>query len=206
MDPATMYLISSLVSGGLGALGSAFGGNNSGQERVSFERTGADPVDWLSDVKASLSNVLQSAAQRASEPIDLSGSQPIAPQSVPTGYPPRRVGAGFAGVSSAPPSRVQFSGFDIPRVNDAPNVGIGANDRLDNYRGHTNDDPSKVVGTAVPRGSVPMRNSPNLGTVRSITDFPSAVAGQTSGIDPHARASAQLLLHSLLARPTQNAA
>lgn len=192
MDPATMYLLGTAISSGLGAL---FGGGSGGssQERSSFEGTGADPTDWLSDVRSSLSQVLQAAGQRAGEPIDLSGSNPIAPGSVKTGFPPRTVGGFSAGTgvgqpgASGGPARVPFSGFNI----NPQTLGIGS---------------GKVIpgATARPRhpGQVSTPRNP-LGAHAAISPTPMPTAGAPSTSNPQAIASAQLLLHSLLAQPTQ---
>lgn len=191
MDPATMYLLSSLIGGGISALK----GGNSGQKMQSFEGTNADPVDFLSQFKSAVGHTLEGAVNRANDPVDLSGAAPMSPGSFSTKYPPRSVG-GFASSTGAP-ARVPFSGFNLPTGDDLfHDTSASGSPHATNrdYMNATHLVPSlqtKFSSKRVPIKGMEQQAAANM-----------PAASTPNGNTTQGQASAQLLLHSLMAQPT----
>jgi hypothetical protein len=218
-DPMSQAFIwSSIINGGTGLL-SGMMSDPSGQERKSFEGTGADPVEWLSDARGSVGSLLRGATARLNEPIDLSASLPMSPAAVSTGFPPRTVG-GFP-ANNGTPNRVKVDGFGI----DPMSVGTGARDASDlrgaarrNTRNPNQvDDPDAMIDS--PTSQI-MRRPSNYPTANDISG-PDMKRGwnriengalsqmpQQPGLttsDPSAVGAAKLFLHSVFSQqgPTQ---
>lgn len=221
-DPISQAMIwSSIIGGGTGLL-SGMMSDPSGQERKSFEGTGADPVEWLSDARGSVGTLLRGATQRLNEPIDLSASLPMSPAAVPTGFPPRTVG-GFP-ANNGTPNRVKVDGFGGFGI-DPMSVGVGARD-ASNLRGDARrntrnpnqvDDPDAAINS--PTSQI-MRRPANYPTANDISG-PDMKRGwnriengalsqmpRQPGLttnDPSAVGAAKLFLHSVFSQqgPTQ---
>jgi hypothetical protein len=200
-DPISQAMIwSSVIGGGTGLL-SGMMSDPSGQERKSFEGTGADPAEWLSDARGSVGSLLRGATARLNEPIDLSSSLPMSPGAVPTGFPPRSVG-GFP-ANNGTPNRVKVNGFGI----DPMSVGVGARDYSD-LRGHARrntrnpnqvEDPDAAL--ANPNSQIMRRGSSPYPGVPMVSGADYSSQQRTTTQDPSAVGAAQLFLHSVFSQP-----
>lgn len=139
-----------LIGGGFDLL-SGLAQPNPFQERRSFSGSGADPTNWLTQGRTALTNTFNSVADRANQPIDLSGAQVQQPRSLQGGSMPLRVGLTARPQNAGGSGRGAGRGTgSAPRIPFAPSTQITTGTRL---RG---DNPP--LDRAIERGSPPQPN------------------------------------------------
>lgn len=199
-------IIRALAGLGAGALAPNFF-----QPRKSFEGTGADPTNWLTDARSAIGGAYNAAAARANEPTDFSGARvtkpanrsgggqdfglTASPDALNAGLGPKRVPLQFAPMPTTHSNRPRTTtpaGPAVPRAPTTPGTG-----------GRTNPNPGGG-DIAVPRRpptSSPT-SSPQVQPGQQNLDnlFSAPTGAQPQPGDSPGRASARLLLSSLIAQ------
>lgn len=171
------------------------------QKRVSYSGTGADPAGWLSDVRATTSNLMKGWGDHMGESVEIPYGDLLM-------HGRDAAASGYSG-SGGSPRRVQVEGFTPPTTPGRPALGTDSGARTPNLpmrlRTQMPWGNSGIFGTMTDRGQDQFNAATtDLATPDrregQLTHFGPALPPVPPGRNPQTHGAASLLLQTMLDR------